>query len=182
MKDLQSIYMEVKTELKRINMDYSPRIAGIKVNGRLKACAGQCTLNLLSGVYFIEIARFMVQDAVETQSLKNVIAHEIIHTCPDCMNHDAEFTKRAGRLNRMLGYNVKISDTEEEMSKHGVEVPHESYKYAFVCKKCGAKIPRKRWSKTMENVKQFRHGGCGGNLFVVSLETGREVEAASPAR
>ena len=129
MLNLRKLYMKCVAELESIGMDYSDKIINVKVNGRLKATLGRCVFDRRSGYYTIEVAPCMLGDDVEVEAVKDTIIHELIHTCPGCMNHGTEWKRRAQIVNRKLGYNisrlVKSSDLEAqggEDRKTGIQV------------------------------------------------------------
>ena len=176
MKDLNKLYHECVEEMKRINMDISNRIVGIKVNGRLSRSLGRCRFNHYSGSYSIEINPCMLADSVEVKTTKNTIIHELIHTCPGCMNHGYECKRRGDRVNRMLGYNVQRCAEVERLEAAGVEVKKEEYKYALECVRCGHQFKFQRWCSKLENPSRWKCGnGCGGDLKTVCLDGSREI-------
>lgn len=169
MKNLDKLYRECVEEMKRINMDISNRIVGIKVNSRLSRSLGRCRLNRYSGSYTIEINPCMLADSVEVKTAKNTIIHELIHTCPGCMNHGYEWKRRGDRVNRMLGYNIKRESEVEGLEANGVKLKKEEYKYALECMKCGHQFKFQRWCGKLENPARWKCG-CGGDLKTICLD------------
>lgn len=179
MKNLNSLFEECRMELKRINMDISDRIVKVEVNGRLRTVLGRCSYNYRTGNYSIEINPCLLADNVETQAAKETIIHELIHTCPGCMNHGYEWKRRGDRASRMLGYDVCRLRKTSDLEAWGVEVKRETFKYALVCEKCGYQWKYKRWGEKLANSSNFRHSVCGGSLKAISLDGSREVWAAN---
>lgn len=184
MKNYRKLFDACLTELKRINMDISDDIVRVSVNGRLSRALGRCKARYspITGnysMYEIEINPCMLGDDVEDKVTKNTIIHELIHTCPGCMNHGHEWKRRADRVNRMLGYNVQRVTESEKLESAGVELKRREFKYALVCEKCGAEIKRKRWSSALENPSAYRHSGCGGSLHTINLDGSHEILSAS---
>ena len=180
MKDLRKLYSECVTELKHINMDISDRITEVKSNGRLRTVLGKCKYNRRTGNYTIEINTCLLEDKAETQAAKETIIHELIHTCPNCMNHGYEWKRRGDRASRMLGYHVERLAKIDKLETQGVKVKQEEYKYACKCNKCGKIFSkRKRWSNTLENIENYTHGGCGGSLTVISLDGRYAIASAA---
>lgn len=182
MKNLWKLYSECVTELIRINMDISDRITEVKPNGRLRTVLGKCKYNRRTGNYSIEINTCLLTDEAETQAAKETIVHELIHTCPGCMNHGYEWKRRGDRVSRMLGYDVCRLRDIDTLNNWGVEVKQETYKYALVCNDCGNQYKQKRWSKSLENPSKYRCGKCHGCLHTICLDGSREVWAANKAR
>ena len=188
MKDVRKIFEECCTELRRINMDISDNIKDVKVNGRLSRALGRCCARRdwrrMEDEYTIEINPCMLADDVEMHIVKNTMIHELLHTCPNCMNHGPEWTSRAGRVNRMLGYNVKRLAEVSGLEAAGVKLSRPDWKYAIVCNECGRVVEkRNRWSKTLENIGNYRHGGgCGGHLHVMEIDSDGTMIAANAHR
>lgn len=182
MKDLRKLYNDCVMELKRINMDISDCIVKVEVNGRLRTVLGRCNYNYRTGNYSIEINSCLLTDEAETQAAKETIIHELIHTCPGCMNHGYEWKRRGDRVSRMLGYDVCRLQNIDTLNKWGVEVKEESWKYALVCNDCGNQYKRKRWSDALANPSRFRCGRCNGSLRVISLDGSREIWAANKVK
>ena len=174
MKDLMKLYNECVEELRRINMDISSRITKVSVNGRLSRSLGRCRFNPRTGSYTIEVNPCMLADSVEVKTTKNTIIHELIHTCPGCMNHGYEWKRRGDRVNRMLGYNITRETEVEGLEAAGVEVKKEEYKYALECVVCKHQFKFQRWCSKLENPSRWKCG-CGGDLKAICLDGSREV-------
>ena len=86
--------------------------------------------------------------------IKNVIAHELIHTVQGCFNHGYMFRAYANKLNR-LGYNVEIKNNDKQFGQN------IQYKYKLTCLKCGKVFYRHRLAKG-----DIRHSSCGGKIKV----------------
>lgn len=173
MHDLMKLYGECVEEMKRINMDISNRIVGIKINSRLSRTLGRCVYSHLNGNYIIEVAPCMLKNGVEVKAVKDTIIHELIHTCPNCMNHGWEWKRRADRVNRMLGYSISRCATTSELEADGVEVKKPVYKYALECKECGKQYMYKRWCDSLEYPNRYRCGVCNGEFKTVGLNGNR---------
>lgn len=185
MKDVRKVFNECVMEMKRINMDISDRIVKVSVNGRLSRALGRCKMirNAYGNRYEIEINPCMLGDEVEIQATKNTIMHELIHTCPDCMNHGYEWKRRADRVNRMLGYNIQTMSEVEALEAAGVQLRKTGYKYAAICNECGCTAKMwKRWNSTIENIGSYRCGQCRGNLHIISLDKNIAILAANNQR
>jgi len=178
MKDLRKLYKECVLELNRINMDISDRIVEVKPNGRLRTVLGKCKYSHRTGTYSIEINTCLLADEAETQAAKETIVHELIHTCPGCMNHGYEWKRRGDRASRMLGYHVERCASVDELETQGVIVKQETYKYALVCDSCGNQYKRKRWCEVLENPSRYKCGKCNGSLHTICLDGSKIVWAA----
>lgn len=173
MKDLKRLYLECVSEARSVGLDISDRITGIEVNSRLSRALGRCAAQYAVGggyTYRIEVNPCMLADGLDDTIPKNTIIHELVHTCPGCMNHGPEFQRRALMVNRRLGYHVSTTTDGNALEAAGVTLKRAADNYGIVCKKCGRVVQRrKRWSSTLENIGGYRHGGCGGDLYVISL-------------
>lgn len=178
MKDLRKLYNDCVMELKRINMDISSRVMEVKVNGRLRTVLGRCIYNRRTGSYTIEINPCLLTDEAETQAAKETIIHELIHTCPGCMNHGYEWKRRGDRASRMLGYDVCRLRDVRDLEAWNVEVKRESWKYALVCEGCGNQYKFKRWCGKLENPSYYKCS-CGGSLHAISLDGSRQIWSAA---
>ena len=72
------------------------RVSVFRLNGRLKRALGQCKV-IMNG-YEISLNRCMLLSKVPEQEVKNTIAHELLHTCPECMNHGKKWKAAAAVL------------------------------------------------------------------------------------
>lgn len=172
MKNLNRLYLECVSEAQSAGLDISDRITGIEVNSRLSRALGRCCARYGLGgyVYRIEVNPCMLADGIEDMIPKNTIMHELVHTCPGCMNHGPEFQRRALMVNRKLGYHVSTTTDGEALEAAGVTLKRSADNYGIVCKKCGRIVERrKRWSSTLERIGSYRHSCCGGDLYVISL-------------
>ena len=175
MKDLNRLYVECEKELRRINMDFSEYIRKVSVNGRLRTTIGICHYDYRTGWYTIEINPVLLADNVDDMEVKDTIIHEMLHTCPGCMDHGYEWKRRADRVNRMLGYHVSRTASSKRLLEAGVKDMRESYKYALECVDCGNQFKYRRWCASLENPSRYRCGKCHGELKTVYLDGSREV-------
>lgn len=182
MKDLQKLYNDCVMELKHINMDISNKVTEVKVNGRLSRSLGRCKYNRRYGNYIIEINPCMLADEVEVKTTKNTIIHELIHTCPGCMNHGYEWKRRSDRVNRILGYNIARCAEADGLEAAGVELETREFKYALECPSCGSQWKYKRWCETLEAPSRYQCGKCKCKLHTVGLNGNDAWSAAHKVR
>lgn len=157
--------------LRQEGIPISDRVLPLKINTRAKSRFGCCkvvrqggrTAGLSQSKFQIEISSAMA-DAADWD-VKNVLLHELIHTCPGCMNHGKRWKLYADRINLKYGYGIKATS---RYSDFGLEEPEkaEQAKYLIICKSCGMEIRRKRRSKLVENTDKYRCGKCGGALEI----------------
>ena len=146
MNNFDDLLEQVMDEARRADIPISKKIfPHIKVNSRAKSRFGRC-IRENDGRFMIELSS-RLYDAPE-HSCRQTLAHELIHTCEGCMNHGELFRRYAEKMNRKYGYNIKRTNSAEEM---GVESGSENGKYIVVCKKCGKEIRRTRQSPLTKN-------------------------------
>ncbi len=142
----------------------SKNLAPLQINHRAKSRFGCCKKHPGTGeVFQIEISKVM--ESAADREIEEVLLHELLHTCPGCMNHGERWKGYANYLNEKYGYRIKTSSSYSEF---GLEKPEsrEQIHYRIVCKSCGMEIERKRRSKLVKNVKRYRCGKCGGKLEI----------------
>lgn len=154
------------------NIPYG-NILKIEPNSRAKTRWGQC--KKVPGGFTINISTRLLEDGVDEKSLMNTVLHEVLHTCPDCMNHGAKWKMYAGRLNSKFGYNIKRCTSSEEK---GVKVDYHKpeYKYIVKCEDCNLKCYYFRKGEVVKRVmaRPYTHGcRCGrcrsGRLTLITL-------------
>lgn len=152
--DLNKLLQEVIEQAKAINIPIREINPNILVNPRPKNRHAQCRREF--GWYKIEISVHLKQAPID--KVKQTLAHEILHTCPNCMNHGDTWIKYANMMNRAYGYNIKRTT---EYSEFGIT--KEPSKYTIVCCSCKKEINRVKKSKLVEHPEYFRCT-CGGEL------------------
>ena len=110
----------------------------------------------------------LLLDGHHWSELKEVLMHELLHTCRGCNNHKEEWLKLADIVNTKLGYHVKEHASCEEMN-----IPQEQYernmKYVLTCIGCLRQIKRERWCKTIREYKEKRCEYCGC-MYVLTIK------------
>ena len=162
--DIDKLFNECREEIKKAGIPLNENTEGIQINSRAVKRFGCCKRTEGSDgrdLYTIEISSHIT--GCGEKLIKEVICHELLHTCEGCFNHGKKWKKYAEELNRLYGYDISRTASPE---KTGTEEPEEagSFKYELVCTKCGAVIKRKRRSKLTEHPEFYRCGKCGGRL------------------
>lgn len=149
---------EVIAEAKNLNIPVSNNIHPmVRINTRAKSRLAQCKRNRSDNGFIIEVCSFMEQ--ASKNSIKEILAHEILHTCPDCFNHGTKWQSHGMKMNRAHGYN--ISRTADVINM-GITIKKER-NYVIQCQKCDKEIVRERMSNVIKNPENYRCS-CGGNL------------------
>lgn len=170
MKNLYAVYNDCLNEVKAAGI-VAGNIVDVTINTRAKRRWGRCTKE--NGFYKIEISDRLLQDDVDIKATKNTMAHEILHTVNNCMNHGAEWQAVADKMNRKYPdiYNIKRTTSAEEKGLESVPARYrnDSAKYVLECVKCGHRNVYKRASKAVKNPNGFRCGICKGELNLINL-------------
>lgn len=177
MRDLQAygkICMEILEDLAIPH----GTVAAFTVNTRARRW-GQC--RKISDLYYININQTLLDERNDESGLVNTILHELLHTCPGCMNHGAAWKKYAEIVRKNWGYDVKRVSSEEEkgVTTGNQNYREREYKYLIYCEKCGKLVARKkRRCNLVEHPCLYIHGTeCRGKLYLVDLE--KTVETAA---
>lgn len=159
MKKYNQLLQEVILEAKQLNIPISQNIdPTVLINTRAKRF-GQCKRR--GDKFLIELSSIF--DQAEEKMAKQTLAHEIIHTCKDCFDHQALWKSYVNKMNRAYGYNIARTDSCENL---GVtrEISRNA-KYIIECQKCHNKIYKDRISGVIRNPERY-HCKCGGRLTV----------------
>lgn len=160
MRDINAVYADCRKKLEDIGIQCG-NVMAVTVNTRAASRWGQC--KRINGYYTINISARLLDDDVELVHLEDTMIHELLHTCDGCMNHGAEWKRRAEMVNRAYGYNIKrtASAAEKGIAEDRVE---RAAKYKFVCNECGQVITRNRASDFTRRYTAYRCGICKGTL------------------
>lgn len=144
MRDLMELYQKVIMDAKQLNIPYG-NIVEVKTSTELKHSYGNCLYIDLEDYYIITINEELLDDNVPEQSIKDTLLHEVIHTCPKCMNHQKYWKKYVKIANESgLGYTITPTSSREEKGLNPIpENTKENEKYIFKnckCKKCGRNV------------------------------------------
>ena len=141
---------------------------------------GQCKYVYATGRYNIDINITLLDERNGEDGLINTILHELLHTCPGCMNHGAEWKKWAGKVRRHYGYNIQrlSDDDEKDVTTGNLNYKPVAYKYLIYCEKCGKLVGRrKKRCHITDYPELWKHSGCGGLLYCE--EAGKYETAAN---
>lgn len=169
MKDyerLYKLYDECTAELNSIGIVSNP-IQSITVNRRAKNRFGLAVRE--HGVYRIEISEIVLRNDVSDDKAKEVIIHEILHCCDNCMTHKGKWKAYANKVNARLGYNITRCNSFDNIGVKREEVVN--FKYKITCTNCGKIVYRLRASRVICHPNRYRCGTCGGELKVEKINT-----------
>lgn len=161
MHNLEKIYNEVLNDILSLNISYG-NIKKISVKEGDFADVAWCNRTqrktfgiVISTTFEIEICRWLLEDDVPIQSLKNVIAHEILHTCEGCFEHTGKWKEYALYMNRTLGYQIERTTRNLDLGNYKPQ-----YKYTVKCSFCGEIIQRRYETKVIKHPDKYLCPGC----------------------
>ena len=147
------------------------KISGFTINRRLSRAWGRCVTHNATQMHTIEIQPFLLADATPLDVLKNVLIHEILHTCWNCQNHGTTWKAHADRINARYGYNISRLVSAEEIAackeagtyQRKPRRAKEPARYVLECMGCGQRIVRSRESAFVQCPSAYRCGICKGD-------------------
>lgn len=160
-KRLNFLLEECLKELETIDIRPYGKILSIRENSRTKSRLG-CCRQIKGGLfpqYQLEISIMLKE--WESQKLKEVIIHEVLHTCKGCLNHGALWKELAAEVNKAYGYSIKRTAEPQN--------PENVYRYRIRCSSCGNTSYRIKKSKIVQKPEIYRCARCGGALEVDQL-------------
>lgn len=168
MKNLKNFVEECKNDILSLGIELG-NIKEVIVNTRAKSRWGQCSYHIHGDNYTISISNRLLSDDVSDMSLKNTIAHELLHTIQGGMSHTGPWKKCADLLNSVYGYEVKRATSCEEK---GVEIKQTSVpRYKVKCNGCGKVWKYYRKCRTikllLDNKGACRCPRCNSHDFTV---------------
>lgn len=161
---VEKLYREAKQQALNLGMPLSKHISGITINRRAVKRLGSCKETNRYGkkTYQIEVSSLL--EGMDDDRIKDVIYHELLHTCPGCMNHGKRWKHYADILNTKLG--CKITATADYQTL-GIKTTEAEYRYVIVCENCGLKGYRMRKSNVTAHPENYKCSKCGGPLKVL---------------
>ena len=159
-KNLDSLLSQVISQARSIGIPVSRHIeAQVVINTRARTRFGCCRTQ--QGRHTIEVAAVLLEG--EESAVRQVLAHEILHTCPGCANHGVKWKRWAALMSEQFGYDIHRTDSHAAL---GLE-DSRPVRYLVVCGKCGHSIPRMKRSALVEHPERYRCK-CGGGLTVTT--------------
>lgn len=131
----------------------------IYINTRRKTILGTCERQK-NGEFRIVISLFVISGSED--EIKNVIAHEILHTCPKCANHGKQWKTYADRLGKAIGQKI-----ERTGNCGGAESVKQKAPYVLICQECGKEFYRFRKSRLVSKPESYRCA-CGGEICLIN--------------
>ncbi len=160
MCDANALLETVAAEAKALGIPVSSGILPeVLINTRAKTRFGRCII-LPNGNCQIELSGRVV--AAGERACKTVLAHEVLHSCKGCRNHQARWKAYARRMNDAYGYDIQRTHSPEAL---GV-LNDTPCRYQLRCQRCGAVLTRMKKSPLVRQPDRYRCR-CGGPLRLV---------------
>jgi len=167
-KRVEQCYFEALNDLKKLQIKVPADAITLSINKRAKRRLGCCKHNrrILPLRYEIEISE--VCSDLSDFELRNIVMHELVHTCPGCMNHCKQWKELIRKINAAFGYNIT---TTADYKRLGLDdaVAKPIYNYKVTCVNCGQSLYRMKRSKLISNPGLYRCSHCGGRLEVKKI-------------
>lgn len=178
MKDYMAMFNEAMNVVEGLGIE-TGNIVDVKLNYRAKNRFGQCRRNNVLNTYELNFNYLIFDDNANDDAIMNVLIHEILHTCKDCMTHKGEWKRLANIVNANTKYNITRTNSYENF---GIEKPNKEKKhnYVFVCENCGQTFIRERASKFTKNYHAYRCGKCGGELRFDAEHSNYQILTSNP--
>lgn len=156
--NLDLLLAQVIAQARSLDIPVSCRIdPHVAVNTRARTRFGCCRSG--PGGHSIEVSSLLL--GAQEQAVCQVLAHEVLHTCPGCANHGAGWRHWAALMSRQFGYDIRRTDSHEAL---GIEDPRP-VRYVVVCLQCGRRMERMKRSPLVDHPERYRCR-CGGCLSV----------------
>ena len=113
--------------------------------------------------YGIRISEYYLQ-APKESLIRETLMHELIHTCPDCLNHGKVWKKWAKVANDTYGYSIERCSSKGDFDlRKGAEKKgrtRATIKHKVSCPGCGTVWYRTRHSNLTLHAEEYTCG-CG---------------------
>ncbi|HWP50660.1 MAG TPA: SprT-like domain-containing protein [Clostridia bacterium] len=158
MCDADALLQTVIAEAKALGIPVAPDILPkVLINTRAKTRFGRCMVST-DGSCRIELAERVL--CAGEGACKAVLAHEVLHSCKGCRNHQARWKSYAGRMNAAYGYDIQRTHSPEALGVSG----DKPCRYRLQCQRCKTVLTRMKKSPLVEHPERYRCR-CGGQLI-----------------
>ena len=157
-KNLDILLVQVISQARSLSIPAGRKIDHhVVVNTRARTRFGCC--RKAEGRYVIELSSSLLN--ADEQAVRQVLAHEVLHTCPGCADHGPRWQHWAALMNRTFSYDIRRTHMPQAL---GLE-DTRPVRWLVVCQSCGKAIPRMKRSPLVEHPERYRCQ-CGGHLVV----------------
>ena len=166
MHDLAAWFDVCRKELTALGIPIGDAV--VRENKRFRSRWGQCRRSAGEEAYVIEISSVLLEDGNPVSALRDTIFHELLHTCPGCMNHGTAWRRYADMVNRRFGCRIKRTAAGAEYGVHNARKAADPA-YQFRCQRCGAVISRYRRCRVVAHPERYVCSKCGGRIVPVNF-------------
>lgn len=160
MYNADNLLQVVIAEAKALNIPVSPCIlSAVKINKRAKTRFGRCIV-AANGQCTIELSARLLNSS--ERACKEVLAHEVLHSCKGCRDHQTLWKSYAKLMNQVYGYNIQRTHSCEELGVND----NNPVRYQLQCQDCGAVLLRMKKSPLISHPERYRCR-CGGRLKLI---------------
>lgn len=147
------LLQQVRQEALALGIPIAGDIApAVVVNTRAKTRFGRCIKR--GSRYTIELS----VRVTEVWAMRQILAHEVLHTCYGCGNHGKRWKGYADRMNAAYGYQIQTTSHPETLGVSPVTT-----RYRVRCQACGREFARMKRSALITHPERYRCK-CGGHL------------------
>lgn len=169
-ENINRLLQEVISEARKLSIPLEEILPEVKINPRARRRFGCCRCERGSGgriCFTIELSKKVL--ACKEEKIKEILAHEILHTCPDCQNHGKKWKIYAGMMNQAYHYEIRTTTTDRAMGlpENQETEKRETVRYFLQCQGCGAVLVRKRACPLTHCPERYRCAKCGGKLKIL---------------
>lgn len=112
--------------------------------------------------FVVKINPFLLNNEdTNDKVIKDVIAHELCHTLPGCLNHGKEFHAKAKLIGDLLGYHIDTRADAEASNYFRQSQVSGDAPYKVVCEYCGAEQKYPRLNDKIKKAYQYKCAKCG---------------------
>lgn len=175
-KRLKEAFISCKQEIEAVGLNLGT-ITELKINTRATSRFGRSYFNSL-GECRIEISALLLYPDIPDSMLKQFLIHEMLHTCPGCMEHGAIWNKNAELLNTTYGYTLQrvvpeetakfvlshAPGNENTADADALSAPTGLIRHKLICPNCNYTIIRQRNSSLVQHPEEFLCPNCNTPL------------------
>ena len=141
MHDIRKVFGECVGEMRGADIPIQGNKITEVIIEELDDCLGMCCKDE-NGNFAIIIRKELLEDKCPIKELKEVIIHELIHTCKRCGIHGKTWRKYAQMLNEAYGYSLLASKDMDSIFHSEKPITQR-----FVCRNCGSTFGSRRKKK-----------------------------------
>lgn len=156
---LDEKYHECCKLLRSLKIPYG-NIVSVKSSRQLRKPWGRCKR---SGDKYTILINSILTDGNHDAGLINTLIHEMLHTCPDCMEHNKKWHHYVDIVYRKTGIQIKELNNCNEKGVT-LEDKIKNAKYVLMCTHCDGVILKYRECMMTDYPELFRCSICGSKI------------------